>query len=343
MQQSYEECKAEFVSFRNANRDTYRDEAYFDWRYLRRPCELKPVIIWAETHAGVKIGALSLAPHLYMINNRLSLVGILGDISVAQEWRGKGIAQEMFKYLAETETAKKVGAGFVLSNEAASRPLMKANWRTISTMTRYVKLINVENRLSSSLRTTWLSKPVAFVLNFVLRAMSFETYTGGGHGYKGAVVSGFDERFDALWDSAKKDEMIIGARNKQYLTWRYADHPLVDHQIFTVTRNAQLCGYIVFHCYGNSCHIDDIFPLRDKNRNPQYLLSSFLQYIRTTNVADITLSINRNEFVDFNLLKYGFVKRASNWRIMVNVDSDAKKEMLLNGNIWFLTAGDKDV
>jgi GNAT superfamily N-acetyltransferase len=340
---SYEECKKDFIEFRNANRETKRDGTYFDWRYLERPNEQKPIIVWAETEQGVKIGALSLIPHHYLIYNMIADVGILGDISVAKEWRGKGIAQQMFKYLSGTEAAKQLSACLVLPNEAAARPLMKVDWRTISTMTRYVKLIDVEKRLRRPLRASWLSKPAAFVLNFVLKAMSFETYAGSGHGYKGAVVSEFDDRFDALWDDAKKDRKIIGVRNKQYLTWRYVNHPLVDYKIFTLTHNSQLYGYLVYHCHGDSCYVDDIFPLHDKSKYPHYLLSIFLRYVKTTNIADITLTMSGNSFVNFNLLKYGFIKRSSDWRIMVNVADNAKKEMLLNGAGWFLTTGDKDV
>jgi len=340
---SYEKCKKDFIEFRNANRDTKRDASYFDWRYLGRPNEQKPIIVWAEAEQGVKIGALSLIPHHYLINNKVAHVGVLGDISVAKEWRGKGIAQQMFKYLSEAESARKLSACLVLPNEAAARPLMKANWRTISTMTRYVKLIDVEKRLRKPLKASWLSRPVSFVLNFALKAMSFETYKGNGHGYKGAVIDGFDHRFDALWDNAKKEGMIIGLRNKRYLTWRYANHPLVHHQIFTLTHNSQLCGYVIYHCHGDSCHIDDIFPLNDKSKQPQYLLSSFLRYMKTTNVADIALTMSGNGFVDFKLLKYGFIKRSSDWKVLVNVADNAKKDMLLNDGRWFLTAGDKDV
>src|SRR5574341_2169636 len=158
---SYEECKNDLIEFRNANRDTMRDGSYFDWRYLERPSEQKPIIVWAETEQGVKVGALSLIPHHFTINNKAAYVGLLGDISVAKEWRGKGIAQQMFKYLSETEAARQLSACLVLPNEAAARSLMKADWRVIATIDRYVKFINVEKRLRQSLRAPWLSRLVA--------------------------------------------------------------------------------------------------------------------------------------------------------------------------------------
>ena len=277
---TYESCKEEFIAFRNANRDTIRDAAYFDWRYSGRPNERKPIIIWAENGKGEKIGALSLIPHHYIIDNNVASVGLLGDISVAEEWRGKGVAQKMFRYLAETEAMRKLPVSLVLPNETASRSLEKADWRTISTLDRYVKFINIDHGLRRMLKVDWLSRLVALFVNILLKLLSLETYTRDSARFKGEIVDGFDERFDALWHEVKKDGMIIGLRNKRYLIWRYKEHPLLCYQIFTLTDNSKLCGYIVFHCLEDSCYVDDLFCF-NTNKYGHILLTSFLRYART--------------------------------------------------------------
>jgi GNAT superfamily N-acetyltransferase len=338
---NYKDCKNDLIHFRNSNRDTERDEAYFDWRYLRRPNGLDPIIVWAENGEGRKIGALSLIPHHYMVNNSAALVGVLGDISVAKDWRGKGIAHRMFSYLSETEAVRKLSASLVLPNEAASGPLAKANWQTISTMERHVKFFKVEKKFLQLFRVSWLSKLAAFPFNMLLKVLSLETYAHAVDGYNGMIVSEFDDRFDALWNDAEKEGMCIGTRNKHYLTWRYANHPLIHYRIFTLTHHSMLCGYIIFHYSEDTCYIDDIFFI-DKNRYPYYLLVFYLKHIRTTDSSKIIFSMNNNDFFNLKLLKFGFIKRPSNWSSMILIHDIKAEAFLLEGNNWFLTAGDKD-
>ena len=338
----YEEWRKVLLAFRNANRSEERNELYFDWRYLRRPNNWqKPVIIVAQTLQGEMIGACSLIPHHFSSSNEQYSFGILGDISVAKTWRGKGVAPQMFRFLSGIYAKKQLRANLVLPNEEASRSLSKANWRTISTMERYVKVINIEKIIRRSLSAIWLTKLIAFPINYILKAISCETYARDVKGYKGAVAVQFDERFDILWNDAEKESMIIGLRNRDYLTWRYKSHPLINYQIFTLTHKASLCGYIVFHYFEDSCYIDDLFYLK-KNEHPQYLLTCFLKYIRKTNASNITFHINKNDFFALNLARFGFIKRSDNWRIMIHVDNSHDDPSLLMGDKWFLTAGDKD-
>ncbi len=338
---TYENCRDSFIAFRNANREIARGRTYFDWRYLQRPNGEKPIIIWAENEAREKIGSLSLIPHYYMIDNRVELVGLLGDISVAKEWRRKGVAKQMFRYLAKTEAVKQLRACLVLPNEAATRPLMKANWRTVSTMTRYVKLINVEKKLERLFGAGWLSRLIAAPINFLLKVASAETYTHDIDGYSGAEVEGFDDRFDDLWNDAKKGGMIVGVRNRQYLTWRHANHPLIHYQIFTLMYHSRLCGYIVYHFSGYTCCIDDLFSIGEPNCQ-RYLVIYFLNHVRTTHASEVTFNVNTNDLLTFRLYRFGFIKRPDIWRIMIHVDDSRKDPLLQDGCKWFLTARDKD-
>src|SRR3972149_2265887 len=115
----YEQCRAHFIQFRNANRDADQREAYFDGRKANRPGGPQPIIVWAETVEGKRVGSLSLVPHHYLINNAISLVGVLGDISVERAWRGKGIAKRMFGFLAKLEEVRPFAACIVLPNDDA--------------------------------------------------------------------------------------------------------------------------------------------------------------------------------------------------------------------------------
>lgn len=340
----YEECKKDVISFRNANRDIRRDEAYFDWRYLQRPCRLKPVIVWAESPEGSKIGSLTLIPHDFYVYDRVLPLGVLGDISVAKEWRGKGIAVRMLEYLSSVDEVNKLAACVVLPNKEASRPLARTGWIEATRLVRYVKILDVSPAVKEYTGDNTFSMIISKPANMILKLLSSESFVKNRAEYKGEVVKGFDERFDDLWNKAEKDGMVIGLRNREYLSWRYHAHPLVTYKIFTLLNHSSLSGYIVFHDDGNSCYIDDIFGLNEGN-DLKYLMSSFLKEMRCGNfLFSVTARINKNH-PSYNFLgKLGFIERPDYQAFMVKTAKTSDdRNPLPESNKWYLTPGDKDV
>lgn len=340
----YEDCKEALISFRNTNRTDERNELYFDWRYLERPNSgQKPIIVWAETEYGEKIGSCSIIPHHFSIDNMVHLIGVLGDISVVKHWRGKGIAQRMFKYLSGSEAVRKFKFCFVLPNEAAARPLAKTGWQIISKIDRYVKVIDVKEKLTSYIKSSWLSSALSIPINFLFKIVSYEIFLKEADGFKAGLVQEFDDAFDDLWNRICKKDMILALRNRDYLTWRYLNQ-INKSQIFILKKKSKLCGYIIFSLQEKICLIDDILCLHD-NRNSLYLLYYFLKYIRKNGTAaSISLTLKRNSKFSLPLLKFGFIKRPDHQQIMVNIcEARANNNFLLNGDNWFLTYGDKDV
>jgi hypothetical protein len=60
------------------------------------------------------------------------------------------------------------------------------------------------------------------------------------------TVEAFDERFDRLWSEKKHDFVLIGARDREQLTWRFVDSPHARYEILTgVGEGDRLKGYVV--------------------------------------------------------------------------------------------------
>ena len=344
---SYEKCKYDFIAFKNANRATKQTETYFDWRYLNRPWnKLKPIIIWAESSEGKKIGSLSLVSHYYMINNRLSPVGVMGDISVEKNWRGKGIAKQMFDYLSGLEHVNNFEVCIVMPSEDAARPLEKAHWKPTTRLERYVKRIDFEKTLGSKFKSGRLSTVVARSLKKTADLLTLETYLKDAPDYTGELIAGFDERFDDLWNNVNRKEMIIGLRNKEYLTWRYSHHPVMRYHVFILTQREKLRGYIIFSIDKDQYHIDDILSLNGKNHYIN-LLNYFLKFARSNDgVSSITLKLNNNDLLSFPLSLFGFIRRYDHQKFLITDNNgmrDDAHSLLLDGRKWYLTHADKEV
>jgi len=336
----YDKCKHDLISFRNSNRETNRDELYFDWRYLGRKTEIKPVVVWAEDAKGEKVGSMSIVPHRYLADNSACLLGILGDISVDERCRGRGIAKQMLNFLPEIREIKKFSGCLVLPNVEAARPLEKTGWTTVSRLERYVKFLDVEQRLKSKLGSKAVRASFSFPLNYMLSVLSFESLPIRTLGYKAELADGFDSRFDALWKGLQKHDMVIGFRDSEYLNWRYARHPLVKYKIYTLVKNSILRGYIVFHYEGTTCYIDDFMSTDEKHCQVR-LMSYFLRFIKgVKSLSSVVLQSNKNDLSLVAPLRFGFFKRRDYQKLMLNFN-DAS--LSANGSKWYLTAGDKDV
>jgi len=336
--EDYEKCKDEFAAFRNANRAAARAPEYFRWRYRERPNAAEPVIVCARDSSGDLAGALSVIPHHYHVCDAVSRLGVLGDISVSEKYRGKGVARKMFALLPGLKAVKDLAGCMVIPNEDAMRPLERSGWVTATKLERHVKLLNTREIIArrSSRKISTLVSPA---LDFLLRLAVREPRLSARKGFSGAPAAGFDGRFDELWAAVDKKGMVLGLRNRDYLTWRFTGHPVEKYGVYTLTHGQELRGYIVFHCSGGACHIDDFLCLREDG-GWEHLLTYFIGHVRkTVDASKIIINCNPAEP---SLGKFGFFKSPDILNLMV-LAPGAAPGALSEGGRWFITAGDKDV
>jgi GNAT superfamily N-acetyltransferase len=341
--EDYEKCKGDLLAIRNANRDTAQDATYIAWRYEQRPVALKPIIVFASNDAGDKIGSLSVIPHEYVINGDKYTVGILGDISVNKNWRGRGVTEAMLNYLSALPAWQQLETCIVLPNESAARPLQRADWHTITRLSRYVKVLDVNAALQRWLGPTRVANWLAFLSRHILRLLSIEILLKRHPEYAWEAADSPDGRVDRLWRELDKQGTVIGVRDSAYLTWRYAAHPTARYRIFYLLKQSQVCGYVIFQLSEDRCIIEDW--LCDGNSQYTVLLSLFVKYLREHQAASsISIMINEAHAVKTVLHQFGFIKRRDQLRFMIKSHGGRSNTGILStAGAWFLTSGDKDV
>lgn len=333
----YAKCKQALIALRNATRKSPQTEGYFDWKYFGRPNGADSTIVLAKDAEHRPIGACSVTPHHVVINNRTHYIGKIEDVSVATEWRGRGVATRMFEYLPHCEATKGVAAFAVLPNKEASGPLLHAGWRPVSAIERYVKILRPGRELQSRIPSRYLPDAPFLLIDFAASMLSGDRYRKPPDGYRGGLVEAFDERFDPLWHAAGKSGCVIPLRDRGYLQWRYAHHPTIQHHIFALVRGAALAGYLVFHIVDNQYRIVDALSL-DEDGAPRHLLCNFLEFARKGRTAtSVLFRANPTVASCLELRARGFLKRPGQLTFMsrpVHADLVTPE--------WYLTAGDKD-
>ena len=330
----YEKCKNDLAAFRNKNRSDGRDSRYFEWRYLLRPSGKEPVIVWAIDKGGAPAGSLSLIPHEYFVNGQSRFLGVLGDISVSESMRGKGIAGRMLECLHGLKQVSDLGGCMVLPNEEASRPLLKAGWVKKSCLERHVKPLDISGRIRKK-AGGFIAGISAPPLNLILRMKEAAIRVPAG--YKTACATGFDERFDEIWRRLPKEGVIAGKRDMAYLSWRFADHPIEKFSVFLLSEGAKPSGYIVYKTDEDTIKVYDLL-CPASGVEADYLVSSFLKFARSLAAASVTVRASNIALKGFDLKKFGFIKRPDAQDLMARCGSEGPA-----WNSWHITAGDKDV
>lgn len=330
----YDECKTALLDFRNMNRPSPQDLAYFDWRYGERPSGTEPLIVWAHGPGGETVGALSLIPRRFAIDGKPCLVGVLGDISVAREWRGRGVAPLMYRHLAGLDEVRRLAACIVLPNEGAARSLAKAGWSAIATLQRHAKLIDAGARFRGR-RPAWAWRAAGALANGSARAWYPDLRPRDANRYAYSLLDAPDERFDELWDRIEKRGTAMSFRDRAHLSWRYARHPSRTYRLFALTRDGALAGYVIYHTSGSDCHIDDW--LATDAPTSTDLMAFFCAFARRGNdIATVSLRADPHSRPTLPLGRLGFVRRPDYQHAMI---ADAA----MTGVGWRLTGGDKDV
>jgi GNAT superfamily N-acetyltransferase len=331
---TYADCAVELIAFRNANRADVRERAYFDWRYRRRPCSLASFVVWAK-RGDEPVGALSVFPHDYFIVDGECPLGVIGDVSVSEECRGRGVAGAMLEFLTNLDAVRELRGCLVLPNDIAARSFAKAGWIETDRIVRSVKLLDFNAALTQVGRSSQTTHVIAAAVNGLTRLLSWEVLFDS-RGWHAEICSVFDEQFDALWSRSDKRGMFLSVRDTKYLRWRFEQHPSTHYRVVAFSNRGTLRGYAVFRVEGGVCLIDDMF-CENPMRHATVILGLLLRYLRyEENVARVSVSMNSG--AGFPWCRFGFVRRADYQRVMrCNLapgESSAPR---------FLTAGDKDV
>jgi hypothetical protein len=199
--------------------------------------------------------------------------------------------------------------------------------------------------IEKRIHTRVVSQALSKVVDSVFKGFSKESRYKRSDQYIAELTSGFDERFDYLWQAVAGRFAIIGERTSRYLEWRYLRSPHHQHEIFALSDKSgdRLCGYIVFHTEGNRTFIDDMLSL-DMENAFDVLLSEFLLVQRDKGVAAVMVRFAGLSGVREKLIGFGFFVRQMEEKVTVFTPQTHEDEsLILNYDSWYLMPGDKDI
>lgn len=336
---SYVGNEERVLLLRNSNRCTPQTREYLDWRYCQLPDMPAPCIAWLISAAGEAVGMAAAIFRPYWMNGTLSHIAVLGDISLAEGLRGRGVGQQLLAGLSRhLRLGSSGGWAFVIPTEAARRSLHSIGWRTAGELLPYVCPINPGLRLKKIMAgnnlVAGLCRPIHSMLLLALRRQLSK-------GDVIEVVDEFGERFDNLWARVPKTGRIIGDRGRASLVWRYRAHPNRRFRVAQLIRGGELRGFVVFETEETEPEwiIQDIVVV-DQSDLPRMLALFLLHCLECGDLAAVRLTLSDQHPYARQLWRLGFIARAS--RGVFQVLELPHRPSGIEG-LWCLTAGDKDI
>jgi hypothetical protein len=323
------------LQMHNENRPEMVSRSYLDWRYLNEK-NTPPVIFWVQQSDGTIVGMASLIFHRYWVNNEAHNFAVLGDISLNDDVRGKGISRKLFQFI-NLYIERNNYITFVMPNNSASRGLSSTGWETKEKLVFYVYIIDPTEILLRFLRN---NKIAALISKLYRNIMQYRLTLVKTSGYSIQILDEFDDAFNALWIDLPKQGLILKERSASSLHSRYGTHPDVKFYIVKIMNGNILIGYIIYVINKSTCIVYDIIAKNSINLPP--MLSLFVKHqINNDMIKMVRIPMNDNNIYAGSLRKSGFIKRQEN--NIIQIFASSSHLQILKKYQWFITAGDKDV
>lgn len=328
--------EAEVLRLRNANRSEAKSMEYVLWRYRQQEGVPEARIAWLVDASGSAVGMAACVFRPFCIDGAVSDVGVLGDISLDEGLRGRGLGQRLlFALTRELERAGPSGRAFVIPTQAARRSLDALGWRRAGSLIPYVCPIDPARHLGAFGRSRILAAAIT------LPARSALSLLVGVQRSRDVTLhdAGFDAQFEELWRDLPKSGLVMSDRSCSTLCWRYASHPSRQFHLARLDRAGSLRGYVVFEEQESEQAVSiqdlvvaDVADLRG-------LLAGFMKHCLAREwVSSIRISLNERHPYSGHLFRLGFMRRAASGEFQVF-------EPRGNGfpGHWWLMPGDKDI
>jgi len=147
----------------------------------------------------------------YWINDKIYYFGVLGDISLDNEFRGKGIAKDFFLFINLYLREKVCDLGLVIPNVPAQKSLSSSGWRIVEKFIPHVFIVNPYIMVLKIIKIKNILKLFGnmYELFLILKLSSRRTYN-----IKLEMCEHFDESFNDLWKKVDKKGLIISNREQ---------------------------------------------------------------------------------------------------------------------------------
>jgi GNAT superfamily N-acetyltransferase len=329
---AFQGFEAEILRLRNSNREHGETLDYLKWRYQSTAGAPDPRVYWLLDAAERPIGMASAIFRPYSINATAGYVAVIGDISIDQEWRGRGLGRTLLQFMtAELDREHTGYPGLVIPTETARRTLARVGWATAGSLAPLIYVVEPSIYLRPLVRSELVARAVQSGTRLLARA--FASREGSL-----AIADSPRAAREFLLGQQTPRGVVQRILSPETLEWRYAQHPHAKFQFATYVRSGSTNGLLVFEerALERYCTIYDLVAC--SKRDLRDMLAHFiLDVLSRSSVISVRLLLDDRHPARDCLRVLGFVPRPAEAAFQVRwLAGDAQSLQ------WRISQGDKD-
>jgi len=318
------------------------DPQFWHWEFMNGPDGR--ALVYIVDHENKIIGHFADLPRHFSVDKEVVLGTLSIDLMVHPNYWRRGIFAAMGRYGAQRVKQEK--GLFMTSFPIRSETILgfrKIGWKEVAKLPVLAYPIRFRGILNRYLHFL----PLSLLMGGFVRVLYFLLYGLRWRGKRAGVeiekVDSLDELFDRFWQKALSLHPLIGSRNRQYLTWRYLQHPTRHYTIYRAQRRGEMMGYIVLRKVEllnfNSAVIVDLLALDEESISA--LVKRGIQHGRQEGADLLGFMVPQGHSYYKRLRRMGFLPSFKTFLFMIYPLSEA--EGILSSEKWYVNWGDTDV
>jgi hypothetical protein len=315
---------------------------YFDWQYQQNPKGNSVIItVKDENKNNAIVGVNAFVPMEFILNKKQVNCYLSCNSIINPDYRGKGIFTQLISKIPEIFSTKDFSIIYGIPNKNSTKIFSKNQFLEISKLPLLIKPLNL---------SSYFKSPISKIIK------PFDVFWKPKN-LMTSDIQLLDKSFSVEFEDLIKKSLhrlpIFQFRTKEFLQWRYMNHPTRNYQILTLRNATKLVGYIItreMQIFSKKVGIIVDF-LVDPNIEQQII---FQKLIKTAlfnfwkNKISIVISTSKNGNLENEILtKSGFFKAPSFLKqeqlpLIISTFNN-NFENFENFDDWFFTLGDYDV
>ena len=316
---------------------------FFDWQYRYNP-NGKAIILLArdEKLNNILIGTNTILPIKLIVDGEIILSSLACNVQVHPNYRKQNIFSNLLSSMPDFALDQQISSLFAIPNDNSFKAFINEGSIEITRLPLLVKPIKLSKYFETPLKN--ILKP-------------FDIFWKNTHKFSNVeeLTDNFDETFENLARKTSKRVSVMNNRTKEFLNWRYKNHPTQKYQIFILKTNHKLIGYIITKIHYIEKKkigiILDYVVNSDYKDKTQFknLIYKAISNFRENNVS-IAIATIGNGLLENQLLRDcgfftapSFLKPVSLHFIVQTFNDDTQNTKLKIFENWFFVFGDYDV
>ncbi len=317
--------------------------SYFDWQYRDNPDGKAIVLLAYDDSNNLIVGTSTITPEKLLVDGEEIMSSHSCNVQVHPNYRKKGIFSKLLLPMPEFALANNIHSFYGTPNDNSFKAFINEGSIEITHLPLLVRPIR-------------FSQYFCFPIKQILKPFDILWKKKKSFSYSIEQLNDdFDDSFEILARKTSNRVSVMHSRTKEFLNWRYKNHPTRKYHIFTLKENNELLGYIITKIhyldkkkvgvildYMVDADFEDKVQLKS-------LIDKAISYFWDNDVS-VAIATSRSGLLETDLLhRSGFFVVPSflkpellHFTVQI-FDDDKKHVKLIKFDNWFFVFGDYDV